>query len=647
MLLSFRSFFKSKVGIAVTLAFLALIAFAFASMDVAGSATFGGVSGGDRVAVVGKERVDAAELTSAMSNALDSARQTNPTLTMQAFVEQGGMEQVMSQLLERTALAEYARQHGMRAGKRLVDSEIAQIPAFRGIDGKFDRNTFLALLGQRGLSEATVRQDLSTGLLARQLLTPISFSPVMPESVGRRYASLLRERRHGAIAMLSSDAFAPKGDPSDAQLQAYYREVSSRFIRPERRVIRYASFGPEALGTVAAPTDAQIAEYYNANKAQYAASESRRFTQLVVPTQDAANAILAEVRGGKSLDVAAREKGLATTSVGPVAQTNFANSASAAVAQSGFAAAQGALAQPARGSLGWYVLRVDAIDRQPARTLEQARAEISTKLAEDQRRDALADLTARIEDEFSGGTNLSELAKELNLQISTTRPATADGRIYGAAGETVDPALAPVLETAFVMDEGQPQLAEVVPGQSFMVFDVSNITSSAVAPLAEIRGDVVEAWRQAEGAKAAKQAADRILARVAKGTALAAAVSAESNAAVRAPETVNLNREELSRLGQVPSSLALFFSMAQGTQKKLQAPADAGWYVIQLDKIEAGTVAQGDPLVASTLMQLGQVTGEEYVQQFIAAAQREVGVERNETAIRAVSAQLAGTTDRD
>lgn len=645
MLQLFRNFFKSKFGVVFTLGFLALIAFAFASSDVANTSLFGGVSGGDRVAVVGDERIDAAELSTAMTNALDTARQTNPTITMQSFIAQGGLDQVLDQLLQRTALAEYARQHGMRAGKRLVDSEIAQIPAFRGVDGNFDRNAFLTLLSQRGLTEAVVRQDIESGLLARQLLTPISFAPVMPESVGRRYASLLRERRHGAIALLPSDAYAPTGDPTNAQLQTFYREASSRFIRPERRVIRYAAFGPEALGNLPAPTAAQIAARYNRDKAQYAATERRRFTQLVVPTQDAANAILAEVRGGKSLETAAREKGLATTSVGPVTQSDFANTSSAAAARAGFAAAQGALAQPARGGLGWYLLRVDAVERQPARSLEQVRDEISTALAEEQRRAALDDLTVRIEDEFDGGSSLSEMADELKLEITSTRPATADGRIYGTPGETLDPLLAPVLETAFAMEEGEPQLAVLTPGESFLIFDVSNITPSATAPLAEIRDDVIEAWRRSEGARAARQAADRILDRVSKGMTLAAAVAAERNAAVRAPEIVNLNREELARQGQVPSSLALFFSMARDTEKKLEAPNQLGWYVVRLDRVEAGEIAQNDPLVASTLRQLGQVTGEEYVQQFVAAAQREVGVERNETAIRAVSAQLNPQTD--
>jgi peptidyl-prolyl cis-trans isomerase D len=641
MIQLFRNFFKSKLGVGLTLAFLALIALAFASSDVANTSVFGGVSGGDRVAVVGDERIDAAELSMNLTNALDQARQTNPTITMQALLARGGLDDVLDQLIQRTALAEFARRHGVRASDRLVDSELLQIPAFRGPDGNFDRNAFLAAIGQRGLSEAAVREDLAMGLLARQLLTPITYSPVMPVSFGQRYASLLRERREGAIAMLPSSAFAPTAAPTNAQLQAFYRANSDDYIRPERRVVRYATFGEEALGDLPAPTAAQISQRYQRDRAQYAATERRTFTQLVAPTQDAARAIVAEVSGGRPLVTAAREKGLATAQVGPMTRSEFANAASAAAAQAAFAATQGGLAQPARGPLGWYVLRVDAIDRQPARTLAQAREEIATTLAEEQRRAALADLTARIEEEFDEGLSLSEVARDLDLELAATRPATADGRIYGTEGETVPPILGRVLQVAFDMEEQEPQLAEVVPGQSFVIFDVSDITPSATAPLAEIRDDVTAAWRRDEGAKAARAAADRILARVAQGRSLAEAVAGERKP-LPAPQNLDLNREQLAQQGRVPSELALFFSMAEGTVKKLEAPGDAGWYVVRLDEIEAPQVAANDPIVLGTLRQLSQTTSNEYVEQFVTAAQREVGVERNQTAIDAVAAQLTG-----
>ena len=109
MLQFFRNFFKSKLGIPVTLAFLLLIGIAFASADVANTGTFGGVSGGDRVAVVGDQRISAADLSAAMTAALDNERQQNPTLTMEAFIARGGMDRVLNELLQRTAIAEYAR----------------------------------------------------------------------------------------------------------------------------------------------------------------------------------------------------------------------------------------------------------------------------------------------------------------------------------------------------------------------------------------------------------------------------------------------------------------------------------------------------------------------------------------------------------
>jgi anthranilate synthase component 1 len=373
-------------------------------------------------------------------------------------------------------------------------------------------------------------------------------------------------------------------------------------------VIRYASFGDEALGTLPAPTDAQIQQRYQRDRADYAAVERRKFTQLVVPTQAAAQAIVAEVRGGKSLDVAAREKGLATAAIGPSTQAELTTSASAAVAQAAFGAQSGALAAPARGALGWYVLRVDAIDKRPARTLDQARGEIVTALATEQRRAALDDLTAQLEDRFDKGESLVDVARELKLELTSTAPATADGRIYGThAGEAVPQVLGRVVQTAFDMEEESPQVAEVVPGQTYVIFDVPSITPSATAPLAEIRNDVITMWRRDEGSKGAKAAAERIEARVKQGATLAAAVSAETRS-LPTPQPIDLTREQLARQGRVPPSLALFFSMAAGTVKKLEAGGDAGWYVVQLRQIEAGQIAANDPLVFATLQQLGRVS---------------------------------------
>ena len=641
MLQMFRNFFKSKVGIVVTLAFLAVIAFAFASMDVSNTATFGGVTGGDRVAVVGDTRVDAAELISNANNAVTAERGQDPTITMEAFLARGGLDMVLDQMLTRTALAEFGRSIGLRAGNRLVDSEIVGIPAFMGADGKFNQDTYDAMLRQQGLSDAAVRGDIAMSLYANQLITPVRLGARMPSKIAARYARLRKEERTGLIGVVPARLFLPTGEPTIEQLETYYSANRNDYIRPERRVIRYAAFGEESLGNVPAPTDAQIAKRYQRDAAQYAASESRTFTQLVVPTQAAAQAIARKVAGGTTLAAAAQQAGLSTTQIGPVERGQLSTQTSAAVAQAAFGAARGAIATPTQGGLGWYVLRVDDIQQRAARTLAQARGEISTQLAAEQRREALNEMTARIDEELGSGRSLSDIAKEMKLDVVTTEPLTADGRVYGS-DQTAPQELGRVLPVVFEMEEGRAQIDEIVPDQLFLIYDVARVTPSAAAPLAEIRDDVTANWRRDTGMKRAGEVSARILEKLRKGMSLADAFKAEK-VALPAPRPLNMDRAQLEQAPQVPNVLALFFSMAQGTVKRLEEPNEALWYLVQLDEIDAPELASNDPLIELSRRQLATLLVDEYTEQFANAVEAEVGVERNQPAIDAVRTQLAGT----
>ncbi|RIV90677.1 peptidylprolyl isomerase [Aurantiacibacter xanthus] len=640
MLTFFRNFFKSKVGVVVTLGFLGLIALAFASMDISSTGVFGGVSGGDRVALVGDRRISTSDLSTNVSNEVEQLRQQNPTLTIQSFAAEGGVASVLQRMISRWSIAEFAERLGLRAGDRLVDSEIVSIPAFRGVDGKFSQEAFRSLLTQRGLSENAVREDLAMGLMARQLITPAALASRMPTALSRRYAQLLGESRSGAIAPIPAEAFAPTGDPTDAQLQAYYGEHQSRFIRPERRVLRYAVFDEASLGTQPAPTQAQIAARYERDKAQYAALEMRGLTQLVVPTQAAAQALANEVAGGKSLEAAARAKGLASSQVEELSKADLTSRTSQAVANAAFAAAQGALSAPAQGPLGWYVMRVDKVSNRPGKPLAQVSGEIAEQLRVEQRRQAFSTAAEAIDDGFADGRSLSDIADEYKLKLTTTQPITADGRVYGK-NETAPIELAPVLELAFDVDEGDPQLAETVAGESLVLFEVGEITASAPAPLAEIRDDVTLSWRRDEGMKAAGEAAARILKRVEGGSTLAAAVAAET-AKLPQPQNVTLNRRELAQQQQVTPTTMLFFSMAEGTTKRIEQGPSSAWFVVSLDKITTPEIANDDPLVAATRQQLSRNAGEEYTEQLVRAIQQSLKVETNQSAVDAVIAQLTG-----
>lgn len=641
MITFFRKLFQSKFGVPVTLGFLGLIAFAFASSDVSNTGTFGGVSGGDRVAVVGDTKIGTAELSNSAQSAVSNIRRQNPTISMPTFLEQGGLDQVLDQLIERASLTEFAEMIGLRAGTNLVNSEIMNIPAFRGSDGNFSQDAYRQAIAQQSLTDAMVREDLKAGLFVRQMLVPAAFGGRAPDKLVSRYAALIKERREGAIAVIPSSAFAPKNEPSAAQLSKFYTETRGDYIRPERRVVRYFTFTDGALGNIPAPTDREIAARYEQNREQFAPSESRTITQLIVPTKEAAASIRDRVSKGGSLEAAAKEAGLTTASVGPVTRGQLTSQTSAAVAKAVFEAGNEAIAVPARSGLGFHVARVDKIDRKAGKNLQQARGEIQTALAAEKRRQAINDLAELIEEEVQSGGSLTELAGDLKAKPVTTKPITGAGQIYGEQGR-VDDVLAPALQTIFQMEEGEPQLAEIEPGKTFLVFEVTTITPSAAAPLKDIRDRVIAAWKLSEGSKLAKAAADRIIKRLNGGATLADAMK-EEKVTLPSPDAINLTREQLGQAQQVPAPLALLFSMAQGTTKRLEAPRDAGWFVVRLNEIEAGTISKDDPQFAQARAEISQSMSREYSDQLRKAIQDVVGVEKNKTAIDAVRRQLTGT----
>jgi peptidyl-prolyl cis-trans isomerase D len=642
MIQIFRKFIFSKIGAGVTVAFLVIIALAFAAGDVL---NFGGgstIQSSDEVAKVGSHKITAAEYEKAVVDAFNQEQQQNPRLTRAQFIAMGGGELVLNQLLDRAALIDFGRKHGIVAGDRLIDSEIAKLPIAQGADGRFSQQVYEQFLQQRGFTDKQVREDLTASLIARQLLVPASFGAKFPQDATLRYSSFLRERRKGAIALLPAQAFAPAAAPSEAEITAYYNKTRAAYTVPERRTLRYAFIDASVVKAVAAPTEAEIAARYNANKAAYAASETRKIVQLVVPTEAAARAVLAETAKGASLENAAKSKGLSTSALN-LGKPALSSQTSQAVADAAYAAKAGTVVGPARSGLGWHLLRVDAVDSKPARTLDQVRGELTAQLTEAKRRQALSDFSARIEEEFDNGSALSDVAKELSLTPTVTEPLTADGKVFGKQGQSVPAELAKVVQAAFSMErQNQPQLAEIDPGKRFVVFDVTQITAAAPAPLAEVRPLVVTELQLEKGQAAAKVAAQRVLAATRQGKDLAAAV-AQLGVAVPPVDQVDMPRSELTANGQqIPPPLALLFSMAQGTVKLYPAPRNRGWFLVGVTQIIPGAIPPNDPEVAQARKDLGQLAGREYAEELRRAIRAEVGVTRTDSAIKAALAQVTG-----
>jgi peptidyl-prolyl cis-trans isomerase D len=640
-----RSLTKSRFGVAFALIFLAVIALSFVGPDING-AKLGGAGNPDRAVTVGSTAISTIELQKAMSNALENAREQSPTVTMKEFIAQGAMEEVVNSLVDRAALMEWARQSavGLGVSDRLVDSEIVKMPAFQGADGKFSQSAYKAMLGQKGISDKLLRDDIAKGLMARQVLIPAGVGGTMPLGAAMRYTAVLKETREAAFQVIPSSAFAPKTPPSDADLAASYKANAARYLRPERRTIRYAIFDGSAVKGAAAPSEAEVATRYKLNAATYAPSETRAFTQVIVPTEAAAKALAAEIAGGKSIEAAAATKGLSASKQSGLTRAKLETDASAAVAAAVYAAERGKLAQPAKGSLGWYVIRLDAVTQIAGKSLDQARADIVAAHSAEKRKSALADLSAKLDDAFASGTGLADVAKANGLTVIATDPLQADGTVPGRPDIKPNGDVAPLIQAAFAMErEGEPQVTELAAGERYAIFDVGQITPASPPPLAEVREKVSADLSSSRGYGAAKAASDKLLAALARKVPLADAVKA-LGVALPPAKPVVMPRQQLNTMqpNTIPETLTLMFAMAQGTAKRIEAPNKDGFVVVVLNKVTPGQVTPDDPLVGRARVELGQLVGREYVDQMRAAVREAVGVKRNDAAIAALRTQLLG-----
>ncbi len=637
----FRRIIHSRFGGLIGLLFLGAIALAFAAGDIQNYMSGNLSKGGGTVAQVGGEKIATPEVESRIQRVFDSNRRETPTLTMAQFLNAGALTQIVDQMVNGVALAEFAKANGMRVSKKLVDAEIASIPAFQDATGKFNQRLFTDLLAREKISEAALRDDITRQIVERQLLSPSGAGAITPQGMTLPYASMLLEKRSGTVAILPAMAFLPKDKPSEASVKAYYAANSDRFALPEQRRMRYAVIDTSRFAGKTAPTEPEIAQYFKSNTARYAASETRAVHQLILPSEIAAKGIAAKVGSGLSLEKAASGAGLTATLLPPQTQPAFGGQTNVAAATQVFAATRGALVGPVKIGLGWALFSVADIKATPARTIDSARPEIAKLLTDAKTKQALADLSNNIDGKIGDGSTFDQIVKDNGLTTVETPALTAQAQDITTPGKPADPTVAPVVTAGFAMEQDDdPQMVVLVPDQRIALVALAQIVASGPPPLAKIHADVERAVALSQGAVKAKAAADAVLKKVTGGAAIPAAI-AGVGVPLPAVEKIGAQRSELGQQGaRVPEAMIALFSMKKGSTRILTLPEGQGYMLLHLDEILGGDAGRNAQLLGATGQGLRGVLSSEYAQQFTSAIRASVGIKRNEAALARVDADL-------
>src|SRR5207237_1284599 len=126
--------------------------------------------GSSTLAKAGGEEVTDRDVTEVMDRALAQLRQQNPAATYADLAPQ--FNALVNSIVEARALTAFAQKNGFVLSQRLVGAAIAQIPATRGLDGKFSDDAYRRFLGEQRLTDEGLRRLIGQQLAQQMFLAP-------------------------------------------------------------------------------------------------------------------------------------------------------------------------------------------------------------------------------------------------------------------------------------------------------------------------------------------------------------------------------------------------------------------------------------------------------------------------------------------
>ena len=584
------------------------------------------------VAKVGERTITEPELLTAFDRAVRNARERDPALTQTDAAKQGGVAAVTQQLIGQAALEEFARSAGLVASDRAVGAVIAGIPAFQ-IDGKFDDATYRRVIGEQRMTDRELRTSIANDLMRKQLLTPVTGALGVPAGMAEPYARLLVDMHRGAVALVPIAATAP---PTEAEIARYHADNKLLFTVPERRGFRFAFIDRDQIAKSVKVSDAEIAAAFAKDPAKYGGATTRILQQVVVPDEAKAKAIAAAAATEGFAKAAERLAGFgaADIALGDQNQAGFGKTTSAEVAAAAFAAPIGGVTAPIKTAFGWHVVRVEA-KGSAGKTLEQARPAIFAVLNDRAVETAVADVVARIEDGVEDGKSFADLAKELGLTIVNQTPVTVAGAAPGAAPLPAE--LTAIAAKAFRHEPGEGAAVEDLGGGRLVVVETMAVVPMAVEPLANVRETATAGAAREKAMAAARVKADAIIAETKKTGDFKTAVTSRG---LPAPQPLQGRRVDATQMGNVPPLVQAFLATPAKTVRVESSPQ--GWVLINVDAIEPGDLATTPGLVDASRREIASQIPDEFAGAFAAAAEKAVGVTRNEAVITTITRRLSG-----
>ncbi|SET57397.1 peptidylprolyl isomerase [Paracoccus homiensis] len=617
-------------------------------MLVLGLGGFGVTSfsgGSSEIGSVGGTKVTANDYARALTNQIQAySQQAGQQVTMAQAQAIGLPQSIQAQLFTAAALGEQARRIGVSVGDQRVVRSISQADGFKGPNGSFDRAAYGAVLRNQGLSEGEfeeqVRQDEARLLLQRAVIGGVT----APQPLVEQTAGWLLERRDISWHELTEEELAaPVEDPDEATLKSWHEANAARFTAPETRKITYVWLTPEMLQDEVDLDEAALRDSYEQRIDEFQQPERRITGRLIFPSLEEAEAAKARLDSGEvPFETIIAERGLSVDEIdlGEMTQDDLG-----AAGESVFALDGPGVVGPIQTDLGPALFSMNAILDPIDISFEQAQADLRGEAALDRAARMIDDRLDEYEDLLAGGATLEDVAAETPMELAQIDWSDDMNPDHGSIA-----AYPAFREQAVEVTENDFPTLERLNDGGIFAMRLDEVVAPTLIAFDEIRDEVAEDWRAEEQHR-------QLLARAEERRVEAAAdpvpetdqpedgdtAAADDNSA---PVALTWTQDtDLTRDGWIDGLPMDVLTQAFAIDEPGSVEVvDAGnrVFLVRLDAVHAADLGTEDGVRVSSAVQqrLGQSLQTDIFDYYARAAQRQAGIEVNQSAINAINAQI-------
>ena len=491
-------FLRSKASGVLGILLIGLLVIAFGLWGIAD--TFTGFSNSE-IASVGDKKIERQEFQIRYVQATrDFSRQLGTTLSAADAANLGITQQVLVNMMGTAALHEAAEEMGLGFSDDAIAKTIVSDPSFAGLNGEFDEPTFRAVLSQNGLNEQLFVEDQRRFHITNQLTNASIDRGLVPKMLVESLYKHFLERRVANYLILTLDQTDETGEPTDEELETFFRETNLRFAQPETRSGHALVVSPARFAELITIDRASLEEEYELSMNDFTVEETRKIDQLVLSDEAEADQVRKLISDGVAFVeiVDAVGQTLDNSDLGEVKRSDMI---SADLAETAFNMQKGEVSDVIEGPLGYVVLRVRDIEPGSVLPFEAVEDELRQRIIYDRALEDMLAFTETVEDELAGGETLENIGQRFDLDVIKIDNVANNGKTIDNKQPAILARYENLTTLLFESAIGEDTPMQEMEDGTFIWVRLNEITPTLVPPLKDVRDAVIAEWKVDERSK--------------------------------------------------------------------------------------------------------------------------------------------------